>query len=281
MKRKDILAMSEMIFSGNKKFTDSLKHITKMYLDQIKKIQREFENNDDTEFTELYKYLIKKCKTEEKLYEVYFSCLDAKKMVDTCGFYDSNKDFQKFLKIQSKEENIDLYNRYYAIYFCVYSQLEKFSLSNSLIKMAYIHLHNALDEYLLELIHTILLIKLKLEQSINDETYESMWRQQCRNNSKHRYKYLRDNILGYTENCIDDIILFSEIRNALIHNNGIIGEKFIRELRETKYKDDFIEGEKLKLSIEDFKSWIDKCSTIRTDLACAFASSYSEYIIEE
>lgn len=252
-----------------------------MYLDQIEKLQSELVNNDDTEFAELYKYLVKKCTTEETLYEVYFSCLDVKKMVDTCGFYDSNVAFQNFLNLQNKEENIDLYNHYYAIYYCVYSQLEKFSLSNSLIKMAYMHLHNALDEYLLELIHTILLIKLKLEQSINDVTYQRMWREQCKNNSTYRYKYLSENILICTENCIDDIILFSEIRNALIHNNGIIGKKFIKALRETKYKDDFVEDETLRLSIEDFKPWIDKYSTIRTDLACAFANSYSKYIIKE
>ena len=201
-------------------------------------------------------------------------------MVRTCGFYDANEDYLLFLALNSKEDNLELHNKYYAMYYQVYSKLEEYGLRNSLLKMAYIHLHNALDEFLLELIQISLLINLKCKKKLSENEYEKDWKKQSQNNSEHRLIYFSKEGFIILQDWKDDIILFSKIRNALIHNNSIINELAITNLQKTIYKNKFKEGAIVELSIDDLEKWIVIVSSIRKQLFLNFNSVYNEYIIK-
>lgn len=65
---------------------------------------------------------------------------------------------------------------------------------------------------------------------------------------------------------MDDIILFCEQRNVLVHNDGVVNSIFINKLFKTQYKDTYKIGDTIEFDLDSVKDALSKVSELCRDL---------------
>ena len=74
----------------------------------------------------------------------------------------------------------------------------------------------------------------------------------------------------------DDMILFCECRNVLVHNAGIVNQSFISRLANTKYKNQYKAGDNIVPTPEYVKQVCRRVFDLLTDLYEVIVEKYSE-----
>ena len=153
-------------------------------------------------------------------------------------------------------------------------------------RMLFCYLHTLFDDFLSKCIRLIITIYpagagLKPELSVKqlfgcediDELREQIIEQAAVKLGYGSYQdkigFLRKH--GFTptlpqEELLDDMILFCEQRNILIHNDGIVNRVFLNRIADTKYAGDFILGQNLRIREEDVRLVLSKVMALCDNL---------------
>lgn len=202
-------------------------------------------------------------------------------LIKSIGLYEKYKDSYLFvghdeyksnceeLKCLSKKENKELFVSSSVIVDCFFESERKKELIIGL-KMIFVYMHTIIDEFILDSIKTTMLLnpnslkskeQITFEDIIESGSYDSLIKKLIdkkldklgRDSYLKKIEYLiNGGIVLDIDNCFwkDDMILFCEMRNALIHSKGEFSKSNIDKLKGTKFEEEFNIGDEVKLSKE-------------------------------
>ena len=206
---------------------------------------------------------------------------DFQDLIKKIGLYEKYKDQYMFvghneyknrpdeLKLIADQNNKKLFVSSSVIVDFHISNLTKKELIIGL-KMIFVYMHTIIDEFILDSIKTTMFLnpdslkskeQITFEDVINSGSYDSLidYLVNKKLNKLGRDSYLakieyltKGGIEPDIDKCFwkDDMILFCEIRNSLIHSKGEFSKSNIDKLKGTKYKEIYNIGDNVKLSEE-------------------------------
>lgn len=248
------------IDNADRKFDDTIHDIKKIYIERINNENSRFRKENKEEVLRLYDFLVNKVGSERELYKQYIRCPDVEEMINSSGFYESDIRYREFLTGKNNgtlSYKDAFYCEYVAIYYDIYSRIENLRRNESMIKMAYLHVHDCLDEYMLEIIYATINMEVYIYKTIKAKEAEKKRKQAEEDNLRYRLTILQERGFNISQDDIDNAIHYTVIRNVLIHNNGIINKKALKELEDTKkFKNIYTFGNSVDLNYEMFNKYL-------------------------
>lgn len=251
--------METYLFDAYKCFKNESRHLNEIY-DVVNKMNTF--SSSESEVEKIINYLMKSYdySTLMQSYE-----RDIQGLLERSSYFIDNKEYEIYKQYseQYEYEEAEIRNicmRYGSVFWKVIQHFRRQELLNNMLHISYTYLHNILDNYIVSLIELTLIFKFNiLDQSDEDELLLQKVNKEKNSISfksiKTKIAYFTDNKFDVNKEVVDDLIYFSEIRNALIHNNGFFNEINVGKLRETKYAELIKVGDEVKLSREDFDKW--------------------------
>lgn len=202
-------------------------------------------------------------------------------LIKSIGLYEKHKDSYLFvghdeyknnceeLKHLCKKENKELFVSSSVIVDCFFENSRKKQLIIG-FKMIFVYMHTIIDEFILDSIKTTMLLnpnslkskeQITFEDIIESGSYDSLIKTLIdkkldklgRDSYLKKIEYLMNGgIVLDIDSCFwkDDMILFCEMRNALIHSKGQFSKSNIDKLKGTKFEEEYNIGDEVKLSKE-------------------------------
>lgn len=248
------------IDNADRIFDDTIHDIEKIYIERINNENCRFRRENKEEVLRLYDFLVNKVGSERELYKQYISCPDVEEMINSSGFYESDIRYKEFLTGKNNRTlsyKDDLYCEYVAIYYDIYSRIENLRRNESMIKMAYLHVHDCLDEYILEIIYATINMEVYINKTIETEEAEKTRKKAEKDNLRYRLTILQKKGFNISQDDIDNAIHYTVVRNVLIHNNGIINQKALDDLKETKkFGNIYVAGDSVDVNYDMYKKYL-------------------------
>lgn len=202
-------------------------------------------------------------------------------LLKSIGVYEKYKDSYLFvrheeyksngdeLKSLANKENKELFLSSSVIVDCYFEERLNKELMIGL-KMIFVYMHTIIDEFILDSIKTTMLLNINslkskeqitFEDIIESGSYDSLIKKLIdkkldklgRDSYIEKINYLtKGGIVPDIDKCFwkDDMILFCEMRNALIHSKGEFSKSNLEKLKGTKFEGGFSIGDKVELSKE-------------------------------
>lgn len=270
-------------------YKDNYKEIYENYKFNMKSINQYKENTlkfkDKHEMGSLEREIISELSKEYSLEEVLNvligSIYDFEDLLNKIGLYEKYKDTYLFigheeykqnseeLNCRAKKENKKLFVSSSIIVDLYFENLRQKELMIGL-KMIFVYMHTIIDEFILDSIKTIMLInpnslktkeQITFEDIIESGSYDSLIKKIIdkkidklgRDSYLEKINYLtKGGMVPDIDKNIwkDDMILFCEMRNALIHSKGEFSKGNIEKLKGTNFEGKFNVGYKVDLSKE-------------------------------
>lgn len=230
---------------------------------------------------EIIDELSKKNSQEEVLNILLNSTYNFEDLLNSIGLYEKYKDIYLFvghdqyknngeeLACIAKEENKKLFVSSSVIVDCFFENARKKELMIGL-KMIFVYMHTIIDEFILDSIKATMILnpnslktkeQITFEDIIESGSYDSLIKKLIdkkldklgRDSYLNKIDYLTNGgIVPGIDKSIwkDEMILFCEMRNALIHSKGEFSKGNIEKLKGTIFEGKFNIGDKVKLSKE-------------------------------
>ena len=185
-----------------------------------------------------------------------------------------------------KENNIKDLSPFFVIAPFIHLKYEVNSYEQIQCNMIFCYLHSVFDDFINSTINLIVLLHPLGAELTIDITPKELF--ECYDIDDIKKQIIRNKVdsLGYEslqgkmeflkkrgivlspseDECIDDIILFCECRNVIVHNAGIVNRAFLKKISMTKYKGTYSLGDTITLTQDYVAKLVETVVSFCNDL---------------